>query len=392
MGRMHDVVVIGGGPAGLAAAAELARRGHSVSVFEEHAVIGSPVHCTGVLAAEAFDLLSLPRHALLNPLSTVRFVAPSGRSFDYTTSDTEAVVIDRAVFDRCLADTAIAAGATIDYDCRITGVVHRSRDVTITLASGVSIQSRSVIVACGAQYGLQRRLGLDLPPVYLHSAQLELPAATPQDVEIFFGSSVAPKGFAWLVPVQRGGDWYARVGVMAASQANGWFATFVSQVKDRWSLDVPDTLRPRQRVLPLAAVKRTFADRLLLAGDAAGLVKPTTGGGIYYSIVSGRLAAEVLSDQLARDQLSAAHLSRYEKLWRKRFQSEFAAQHALRRVAEGMDDEAIDALFDLARTDGVLPLVRRYAAFNRHREFITALFRHQPARRVFRRQLAAMLP
>jgi flavin-dependent dehydrogenase len=131
---------------------------------------------------------------------------------------------------------------------------------------------------------------------------------------------------------------------------------------------------------------------LLLVGDAAGLVKPTTGGGIYYSIVSGRLAAEVLSDQLNSDELTAAHLSRYEKLWRKRFQSEFSAQLALRRVAEGMDDASIDALFDLARTDGVLPLVRRYAAFNRHRDFIRALFRHRPARQVFRRQLAAMLP
>jgi flavin-dependent dehydrogenase len=145
-------------------------------------------------------------------------------------------------------------------------------------------------------------------------------------------------------------------------------------------------------VLPLAAIRRTYHDRVLLVGDAAGLVKPTTGGGIYYSIVSGRLAAEVLSEQLQRDELAAPHLARYEKLWRKRFQAEFAAQLALRRVAEGMDDDAIDALFDLARTDGVLPLVRRYAAFNRHRDFIKALFRHQPARQVFRRQLAAMLP
>src|SRR5262245_46530499 len=104
MALMRDVVVIGGGPAGLAAAAELARRGHTVSVFEEHVTSGAPVHCTGVLAADALDSLDLPRHVALNPLSTVRFVAPSGRAFEYTTVKTEAIVIDRLVFDRALAE------------------------------------------------------------------------------------------------------------------------------------------------------------------------------------------------------------------------------------------------------------------------------------------------
>jgi digeranylgeranylglycerophospholipid reductase len=389
---MRDVVVIGGGPAGLAAAAELARRGHAVAVFEEHTTVGAPVHCTGVLAAEALESLDLPRFALLNPLSTVRFVAPSGRAFEYTTSKTEAVVIDRMVFDRALAERAIAAGACVAFGRRVTAMTECARSIVITLADGETVETRSVVVACGAQYGLQRRLGFEIPPIYLHSAQMEIPAGRPRDVEIFFGSSIAPKGFAWVVPVVRGSTSWARVGVMAATHASTWFARIVRHVQNRWELDVPATLTPRRRVLPLAAVGRTFHNRLLLVGDAAGLVKPTTGGGIYYSIVSGRLAAEVLSDQLKSDKLTAAHLSRYEKLWRKRFQSEFSAQLALRRVAEGMDDAAIDALFDLARTDGVLPLVRRYAAFNHHRDFIRALFRHRPARQVFRRQLAAILP
>src|SRR5262245_4668098 len=96
---MRDVVIVGGGPGGLVAAGRLATAGFDVALVEEHAVIGAPVHCTGVLAEDAIDALSLPADAVLNPLSTVRFVAPAGHSFDYKTTTTEAVVIDRLAFD-----------------------------------------------------------------------------------------------------------------------------------------------------------------------------------------------------------------------------------------------------------------------------------------------------
>ena len=110
---MRDVAIVGGGPGGLSAARRLAADGWSVTVFEEHDRVGTPVHCTGVLAEDVFASMNLPREAMLNPLSTVRFVAPAGHSFDYTTASTEAVVIDREVFDVALACRAEAAGATV---------------------------------------------------------------------------------------------------------------------------------------------------------------------------------------------------------------------------------------------------------------------------------------
>ena len=112
-GAMLDVAIIGGGPGGMSAARHLAAGGWSVTVFEEHAEIGLPVHCTGVLAEDAIRDLDVPADVVLNALSTVRFVAPAGHSFDYTTATTEAVVIDRAAFDAALAEKAVAAGAQV---------------------------------------------------------------------------------------------------------------------------------------------------------------------------------------------------------------------------------------------------------------------------------------
>jgi flavin-dependent dehydrogenase len=218
---------------------------------------------------------------------------------------------------------------------------------------------------------------------------MELPAECLGDVEIHFGSEIAPKGFAWAVPVRRSSGTFIRVGVMADCDAGVYFSRMLGRVRDRWGVAVPEGATPRRRMLPLGSLRRTYADRVLAVGDAAGLVKPTTGGGIYYSVVSGEIAASVLDTQLAQDALSASALRDYERRWRGCFQSEFNAQLALRFVAQRMRDTDIDLLFDLAHSDGILPLVREKARFNRHRDFILALLRHQPARRALFGRLAS---
>jgi digeranylgeranylglycerophospholipid reductase len=378
---------VGGGPAGLYAGLRLARAGYAVDLFEEHGEIGEPVHCTGVLARDAFRAFGLRGESVLNELRTVCFHAPSGKTVEYTTPAVEAVVIDRAAFDRHLADEAERAGVRVQRS-RVTGVDVGGDGVTVTTRSSV-VRARLCILACGASYALQRRLGLGMPRLMLQSAQAEVPVDRLGPVEVHFGARTAPGGFGWAVPVRRPDRLCVRVGVMCDGDAARHFREMIANVARRWGVRAGDCCAPRQKILPLAPIPRTYADRILAIGDAAGLVKPTTGGGIYYSLLSAELAAETADAALASGDLASSALSAYESAWRGRLGSELRWQLVLRRIAQRLTDHDNNRLFDLAQTDGLMPLVRRTATFNRHREFIVALLKHPPARRVlFRAALA----
>ena len=390
-GPVHDVIIVGGGPAGLHTATLLARDGWDVVLYEEHPDAGLPVHCTGVLAAEAYEELELPSEPILNTLSTVRFFSPSGEMVSYTTPRTEALVIDRRLFDQQLHRKAVDQGARIVTSRRVTNVTPGSGGVTISFADGSEVRSRACVLACGANYALQRRIGFGLPTVFLQSAQVEWPSAPLENVEVHFGQEVAPSGFAWVVPVRRGSSSTARIGLMCDGNAAPHFSAFIRRIGTRWGVQRPvehqASPEPRLKMLPLAPLVKTFTDRILAVGDAAGLVKATTGGGIYYSLVSAGIAADVLGDALAADSLGANRLAEYERLWRKRLGPELDAQLALRALSDRFTDEDINALFQLAQTDGIMPIVRRTARFNRHRDLILSLFKHPPARRLLFRRL-----
>jgi flavin-dependent dehydrogenase len=121
---------------------------------------------------------------------------------------------------------------------------------------------------------------------------------------------------------------------------------------------------------------------VVAVGDAAGLVKPTTGGGIYYGLLTGHLAAEVLSDALREDRLTGGRLKEYERRWRKRLGPEIRAGLAFRAVASRLHDGAVDRLMELTRVDGIVPLLRQTADFNWHRTAARALLRHAEFRRI----------
>jgi geranylgeranyl reductase family protein len=371
-----DVAVIGGGPAGLLTAARLAASGLDVVLLEEHATIGEPVHCTGILSLEAAELAKIPDDIVLNRLTRARLFGPKGaRSHhEWVASGTETILaVDRAAFDAQLARQAAAAGAEVLTGVRVEDVKVGRRAVTLHTATQV-LSARACVLACGVSYRFQRRLGLGLPGHAIHTAQMEVAALASDAVEVHFGRAVAPGGFAWMVPVVREGQARVKIGVMATGDAGAYLTAFVARPEARARLLEPPR-PPVRRLLPLRPIARTFMDRLLVVGDAGGFTKPTTGGGIFYSLLTASLAAQTLVEAFHAGRLDEAALARYEQRWQARLGAELWVADRLRSMASRCTDDQIDQLVCALGTDEVRAAIQRTVRFNWHRDLVVAILR-----------------
>ena len=364
------------------AARTLAQLGHDAVVLEEHARIGVPVHCTGIIGVDAFAELNLSRDTILEVAQSARFHAADGTTVSIGSDQIGAAIVDRRLFDETLANQAVAAGAEVRTGVRVAQLESDRDQVRVRVATDEMLTARACVLACGASYRFNQRLGLGLPRVFVQSAQLDMPFPPLDQIEVHLDNRLIPGGFAWVVPFRRGGGARVKVGLLSDRHAAASFETFAGALAARVGAERDRWPKPRQKMLPLGPVRRTYSTRLLAVGDAAGLVKPTTGGGIYYGLLSGHWAAETLDGALRRDQLDARRLRAYETQWRDRLGPEIRAGLAFRSIAASLDDRAISTLIELANVDGLVPMLKRTANFNWHRDAALALLRSTAFRKV----------
>jgi len=378
-----DVLVVGAGPAGLHAARRLAMEGVSVLVLEEHPVIGEPVDCSGVIGTDCFAELGLPQDPILGHVSMLRLISPGGIPLAYRNGGPLAYVTERGRFDQVLAAIAQAHGVRIETGIKVTALKVGPNCVEATGRrraaggngedrSAETYQARAAVIAVGPQYNVQQFFGMGRPCQLLRTAQAEVAGNGFREATVFFG----PKGgeFAWVLPFARGNQDFLRVGAAGGETPGRELKAFLQG--HLFGHLEESSVPVRHWVIPLSPLRRTYADRLVAVGDAAGQVKPTSGGGIYYGMLCAEGAAQVLAEGLRRDDLGAGFLSRYEQAWRGRIGAEIRAGRLFRRVFERMNGEEIDMVFRVLASDGVLEEVADEVRFDWHRGIIMAMLRH----------------
>ena len=240
------------------------------------------------------------------------------------------------------------------------------------------LRARVCILACGVGYGLQRQLGLGLPSLFLHSAQLEVDTTEAGPlVEVYLGRQVAPDGYGWVAPIVRGERARMKVGVVGRGDAGKYLQALLAApgVRERVA-SAPDAMI--RRLLPVSPAARTYGHRVLAVGDAAGLTKPTTGGGIFYSLLSGLLAAETLAPALRRDEVRGDDLRAYQARWKARLSAHLWISSRVRRLFARLTDQELETLLEGLASDDVQRAIQATARFNWHGDLIRALL-GQPA-------------
>ncbi|QYZ78581.1 NAD(P)/FAD-dependent oxidoreductase [Methanofollis formosanus] len=350
---MYDVAVVGAGPSGAAAARACAEAGLSVLCIEEHAAPGFPVQCAGLLSCRAFAGCEVSDRSVLNTVQGARVVSDRGAEVFFDAQETKAYVVDRALLDQEMAGDAACAGAEIWPK---TAVVGREGGRLITRgASGRrDVEARMVIAADGPRSGMARMLGLARAPVYLSGIQADLPLdLDTRYVEVH--PNAAPQFFAWVIPT---GEGRARVGLCGTGGVREAFERFAARYPAGCTHLVTGTI-------PLGTMPRTYGQRTLFVGDAAGMAKPTSGGGVYTGVRAARHAAAVAVSCCEADDFSDRVLAAYERRWQADFGRELTLGMRLFRLRQELSAENIDSLLSTLADPDITDLIVKYGDMDR---------------------------
>jgi digeranylgeranylglycerophospholipid reductase len=310
-----DVIVVGAGPAGSRVAAKLAQAGNDVILLERRNTLGQPVCCTGIISTQCLAQFNISPDLVLREFRGAVINAPGGATLDISRPAVQAVSVDRSALDREMAETAVSFGAKLCLGAKVTGITNSKEKATVRFTRGGSsqtLQSRSVVIAAGYAPKLTGQLGLGKIRDVALGFQTEVTTHYSTGVELYLDRQISPGFFAWVAPVS---ETRAKVGLIARRRENSNLQLLVQTLQSKGQI-AAETGEVQRRAIPLSCLPRTYADRVLVVGDSAGQVKPTTGGGLYYGLVCADIAFETLNSALALDDLSARSLKNYEQTWR----------------------------------------------------------------------------
>lgn len=367
-----DVAVIGAGPAGSYAASLLASSGHRVLLLEQRSADAPAPRCTGVVGLPYVTMTGVDRDVIVNEASSATFFSPSGVRLRVSSSSVQACVLDRALLERRLRERAVLAGAELRQGLRVS---HVSRSGHLMNLAGWSngarqrFTCRALILAAGVAPGLARQLGVGLPGRFLVGAHAEVEMAGVPETEVYFMPDGSRGAFAWLVPVA---ERRVRVGVLCARSAAALTRRFLERPDIRKRL-VRSFQPIAQRPVPVAALRRAHAAAVVAVGDAAGQVKPTTGGGLYFGAVGARIAADMVGRALQEDDLSARALSTHEPAWRSALGRELRHGALARSIYDRLTPGQVDRIIARAVRSGIADDLLDSSSFSFDRHSATLL-------------------
>jgi geranylgeranyl reductase len=316
-----DVVVVGGGPAGATAANLLAQQGYSVMLMDR---AGRIKPCGGAIPPRLIKDFAIPDDLLVARARSARMVSPKQNQVDIPIENGFVGMVNRDDFDEWLRQRAASSGANrrigtfdrLSRDPDGVSVVHYTARKNLKRGEGVptSVRARAVIGADGARSEVARQAveGADRTKyVFAYHEIVRAPAVKPEGYDdsrcdVYYQGKLSPDFYGWVFPH---GDTMS-IGTGSADKGFSLRGA-VEQLRRATGLAETETLRREGAPIPMKPLPRWDNGRdVVLAGDAAGVVAPASGEGIYYAMVGGQLAAEAVATMLQTGDVRALRLAR----------------------------------------------------------------------------------
>ncbi len=352
----YDVIVVGGGPAGSTAARFVAEGGASVLMLEKDRDIGMPVRCGEAVGAEGLAKFLEPNDKwIASKINSFRLVSPSGVHVDVENLSDGGYVLERRMFDYELALIAGNAGAAIltkayAYDLIKDGESIKGVKVKL-LNDEIELRCKIIIAADGVESRVGRWAGLKTTiklkdmesAIQVSVANVE---CNENRLDFYLGSHIAPGGYLWVFPK---GKNYANIGLAVAGNHN----------KNRSARKFLDDFM--QKYYPEASILTTVVggvpcahtlpkiaqENIMLAGDAAHMVNPVSGGGIISGMQGGRLAGTRATEAVRAGDYSYKFLKKYEKRWHKLLGKNYERMYKIKSAVTKLTDDDFNRTADI---------------------------------------------
>ncbi len=350
--QKFDVVVVGGGPAGTTAARYCAQEGLSVLLLEKDRDIGVPVRCGEAVSEEGLKIFVEPQERWIkSTITRLRLIAPSGRTIDMDLKE-KGFILDRRVFDYDLGQYAAQAGAQIVTKAYVSGLINENGAVSgVTgtfMGEPFSVEAKIVIAADGVESRVGRWAGLrtQIKMKDMESAFQKTIGGIEIDehrFDFYMSSKWAPGGYLWIFPK---GPHMANIGLGISGEYSK------EKSARRYLEEFLDDHFPNYSVVaqvaggvPCATTLKTIVtDGLMLAGDAARMVNPMTGGGIVPGMRGGMLAGQTAVRAIRDGNISAKSLQSYQKEWHKVGGKNHERFYRIKNAVTSLSDEDLDSI------------------------------------------------
>lgn len=353
----YDVIVVGAGPAGASCARELAKKKHRVLVIDRTQEIGEPNYSTAGTKPELIKEFALPQSVVLKSWNSLILQGPSAQtkfSYDRIIGYT----LNFRALRQFLIQEAIENGADVWTDTLAKDLIRQDNKIVglncSQLGKDLTVSSKIIIDATGVEGRFSSQLGLrNNKKTYLGIGYEQLMVNLDLEdqgncVYVGLGSTYTPTGYSWIFPT---GKKEAKVGIGWCSQwhkekldIKEYFNRYISSQPATKNAEELETHIHSIVVDSGNAIKQYSMDGFITIGEAACQANPLMGEGIRHSMRSGRFAAEIISQAIAKNDFTRRELKNYDQKWRAYIGNKWKTSRLIAKLLYQKDDKFIDRL------------------------------------------------